>query len=176
VAVCHSFCLFFIFSNSNIQSSNHIHTIHSPRPLSISSSLVSSVGQTSLWCRAENRTRACLPASRRATNCATPHHRVGSHRAPTVIRVQKLNLAFPHGELGRPVGSTAGSHCAPTRIRVKKNESHIPMWRMKATCRFSSRISLRSYKNQSSEIESCLPTWRMRGNRQVQQNDLTMLL
>ncbi len=29
---------------------------------------------TSLWCRAENRTRACLAASRRATNWATPHH------------------------------------------------------------------------------------------------------
>ncbi len=72
VAVCHSFCLFFIFYNIQyIQSSNNTHTIHSPRPLSISSSLVSSVGQTSLWCRAENRTRACLPASRRAT---TPHH------------------------------------------------------------------------------------------------------
>ncbi len=52
VAVCHSFCLFFIFYNiPYIQSSNHIHTLHSPRPLSISSSLVSSVGQTSLWCR-----------------------------------------------------------------------------------------------------------------------------
>jgi hypothetical protein len=76
VAVCHSFCLFIIFFYciTYIQSSNHMHTIHSPRPLSISSSLDSSVGQTSLWCRAENRIRACLPASRRATNWATPHH------------------------------------------------------------------------------------------------------
>ncbi len=41
VAVCHSFCLFYIFYNIHtVQSSNHIHTIHSPRPLSISSSLV----------------------------------------------------------------------------------------------------------------------------------------
>ncbi len=41
---------------------------HSLGPLSISSSLESSVGGPSLWCRAENRTRACLTASRRATN------------------------------------------------------------------------------------------------------------
>jgi hypothetical protein len=60
--------VYFSYFITYIQSSNHIHTIHSPRPLSISSSLVSSVGQTSLWCRAENQTRACLPASRRATN------------------------------------------------------------------------------------------------------------
>ncbi len=41
VAVCHSFCLFFIIYNIHTeQSSNHIYTIHSPRPLSISSSLV----------------------------------------------------------------------------------------------------------------------------------------
>ncbi len=30
-------------------------------------------GKTSLWCRAENRTRACLTASRRSINWATPH-------------------------------------------------------------------------------------------------------
>ncbi len=47
--------------------------LQSPRPLSISSLHLCSVGKTSLWCRAENRTRACLPASRRATNWATPH-------------------------------------------------------------------------------------------------------
>ncbi len=52
--------------------SHHIHTVqyiypcHSPASLLISSSLVSSLGKTSLWCRAENRTRACLTASRRA--------------------------------------------------------------------------------------------------------------
>ncbi len=46
---------------------------HSPGPLSISSSLESSVGKASLWCRAENRTRACRTASRRANNWATPH-------------------------------------------------------------------------------------------------------
>ncbi len=31
-------------------------------------------GKTSLWCRAENQTRACLTASRRSSNWATPHH------------------------------------------------------------------------------------------------------
>ncbi len=71
VAECHSFCLFFIFYNLHtfIQSHSYntfIHR-HSLRPLSISSSLLCSVGKTSLWCRAENRTRACLTASRRAT-------------------------------------------------------------------------------------------------------------
>jgi hypothetical protein len=35
------FLFIFIFHNIHtVQSSNHIHTIHSPRPLSISSSLV----------------------------------------------------------------------------------------------------------------------------------------
>jgi len=59
---------------------DHIHTIHlsvaicrglSPSP----HRFISSVGRPSLWCRAENRTRACLTASRRATNWATPHHK-----------------------------------------------------------------------------------------------------
>ncbi len=78
VAGCHSFCLFFIFYNIHtiIQSHSYKTFIrrHWPGPLSISSSLVSSVGKSSQWCRAENRTRACLAASRRATNWATPHH------------------------------------------------------------------------------------------------------
>ncbi len=47
---------------------------HSLKPLSISSSPMCSVGKTSLWCRAENRIRACLTASRRAADWATPHH------------------------------------------------------------------------------------------------------
>ncbi len=46
---------------------------HSPRFLSISSSLVSTVGKTSLGCQAKNRTRACHTASRRNTNWARPH-------------------------------------------------------------------------------------------------------
>jgi hypothetical protein len=52
---------------------SYIHSItfirrHSLRFLSISSSLVSAVGKTSLGCRAENQTRACLTVSRRTTN------------------------------------------------------------------------------------------------------------
>jgi hypothetical protein len=38
------------------------------------------VGNASLWCRVENRTRACLTASRRATNWAMPP--ILSHAAP----------------------------------------------------------------------------------------------
>jgi hypothetical protein len=72
-----------------IHSFNHNTFIrsHSLKPLSISSSLVCSVGKTSLWCMAENRTRACLTASRLAANWATPHHNepcrtILSHAAP----------------------------------------------------------------------------------------------
>ncbi len=97
VAVFHSFCLFFIFY---IQSSNHIHSIHSPRPLSIPLLLVSSVGQTSLWCRAENELvqafqqadalliePRCTMLSHAAPWWATPHHTepchtIVSHPAP----------------------------------------------------------------------------------------------
>ncbi len=93
VAWCHSFCLFFIFYNIH----TYIHTITFipyiyPSAFTEASlhffiaSLLS--GGPSLWCRAENRTRACLPASRRATNCATPHHEL-CHAAP-------LNCATPH--------------------------------------------------------------------------------
>ncbi len=46
---------------------------HSLGPLSISSSLESSVGRPSPWFRAENQTWACLTASRRDTNWAAPH-------------------------------------------------------------------------------------------------------
>ncbi len=70
----------FIFHILYIHTFIHSHSYntfihrHSLGPLPISSSLVSSVGKTTLWCRAENRTRACLSASRRATNWATAHH------------------------------------------------------------------------------------------------------
>ncbi len=80
VAGCHSFYLFWFFI-TYIHSFNHntfIHR-HSLKPLSISSSLVCSVGETSLWGRAENRTRACLTASRRAANWATPPHGMVLH-------------------------------------------------------------------------------------------------
>ncbi len=67
----------YIYDIHTFISSHSYNTLvrrHSPRSLSISSSLWSSVRKTSLWCRAENRTRACLTASRRSTNWATPHH------------------------------------------------------------------------------------------------------
>ncbi len=60
---------------------------HSLRPVSISSSLVCSVGKTSLWCRTENRTRACLTARRRATNWATPHHYWATPHQITLLHV-----------------------------------------------------------------------------------------
>jgi hypothetical protein len=68
VAGCHSFCLFFIFFVTYIHSFIQSHSYntfihhHSLGPLSISSSLESSVGRSSLWCRAENRTRALQQA------------------------------------------------------------------------------------------------------------------
>ena len=50
-------------------------------------------GKTSLWCRAENRTRACLPASRRATNWATPHHHWATphHTEPRRTKIEYMN-------------------------------------------------------------------------------------
>ncbi len=70
VAGCHSFLFIFIFFITYRRSFNHntFIRLHLLKPLSISSSLVCSVGKTSLWCRAENRTWACLTASRRAAN------------------------------------------------------------------------------------------------------------
>ncbi len=65
----------YIFSITFIQYCTFIRR-HSLKFLSISSSLVSSVRKTSLGCRVENRTRACLTASRRTTNWATPHPNV----------------------------------------------------------------------------------------------------
>jgi hypothetical protein len=54
--------LLFYNTHTFIQSHSYNTFIcrNLPRPLSIYSSLVSSVGKTSLWYRAENRTRACL--------------------------------------------------------------------------------------------------------------------
>jgi hypothetical protein len=68
----HDFCLFVYFIVHTFIPS-HSYSSHSPKFLSIFSSLVSSVGKTSLGCRAENQTRACLTASRRTTNWANPH-------------------------------------------------------------------------------------------------------
>ncbi len=74
VAGCHSFCLFSYFL-TYMHSFNHSTFIcrHSLKPLSISSSLVCSVGKTSLWCRAKkNQTQACHTASRRELSHAAP--------------------------------------------------------------------------------------------------------
>ncbi len=92
----HSFLFIFIFFIKYIHSFNHNTFIrrHSLKPLSVSSSLVCSVGKTSLWCRAENRTRACLTASRRAANWTTPHHKL-NHAAP-------LNWTTPHHDWTTP--------------------------------------------------------------------------
>ncbi len=92
-------CLFFIFYNIHTFQSHSYNTFirrHLPRPLSISSSLESSVGKISLWCRAENRTWA-LPstASRRATNCAMPHHSE-PRRTITEPRCTILSHAAPY--------------------------------------------------------------------------------
>jgi hypothetical protein len=57
----------FFFHTYNTFTHSYIHE-HSPRLLSIPSSLISSVADTSLGCRVGNRTRARLSASRHATN------------------------------------------------------------------------------------------------------------
>jgi hypothetical protein len=61
--------LFFIYVrfSSPSYSYNTFIRRHSPRFLSLSSSLVRSVQKTFLGCRAENRTYACRTASRRTT-------------------------------------------------------------------------------------------------------------
>ncbi len=102
--VFHSLCvylwiksagIFIFFDNIHTFISYSYNTFihrHSLGPLSISSLLESLVGRPSLWCRAENRTRACLTASRRATNWATQHH--VSHAAPCEPR--RTIWATPH--------------------------------------------------------------------------------
>ncbi len=70
---CHTFYLFCLFRYMHSKSHSYNDTIHSS--ISIRRGLspfphctCAQWGKTSLWCRAENRTWACLPASRRATN------------------------------------------------------------------------------------------------------------
>ncbi len=119
--------IFHIFI-TYIHSFNHIHyntfiRRHSPGLLSISSSLVSSVGKTSMWSWAENRTRACLTASRRATNWAKPHHlshaasywATPHHTEPrcTILSHAAPFLATPHHpEPRRTILSHAAPFCA----------------------------------------------------------------
>ncbi len=64
--------LFWYFLVHTLHSYYTIIRRHSPRFLSISSSLVNSEGKTSLGCRAENRTRACLTVCRRHLSYAAP--------------------------------------------------------------------------------------------------------
>ncbi len=89
------FCLFWY-----IQSFHHIYSVHSavairrgssPSP----SSLVRSVGKTSLGCRAENRTRARLTASGRTTNWATPHHTELRRTLTELYAAPSLSYAAP---------------------------------------------------------------------------------
>ncbi len=129
--ICHSFCLFFIFYNIH----TYIHTITFiqyiyPSPFAEASlhffiaCLLS--GGTSLWCRAENRTRACLTASRRATNSATPHHANSATPHHTQPRRTILSHAAPysatphHTQPRRTILSHAApclSHAAPYSAR-----------------------------------------------------------
>jgi hypothetical protein len=70
VAVCHSFCIYFSLYNT-VETFIQSYILHS---LTFAEAhlhifiAVGSVGGTSLGCRAEIRTRACLTASQRATN------------------------------------------------------------------------------------------------------------
>ncbi len=90
VAVCHSFCLFLYFNIHTVQSSNHIHTIHSPRPFSISSSLVAQWERPP--CGAEPgielgpafQQADALPTEPRRT-IAEPRRTILSHAAPIEI-------------------------------------------------------------------------------------------
>ncbi len=147
MAGCHSFPLFlFIFHifityiHSFIQSHSYntfIHR-HSLRPLSISPLLVRSVGNTSLWCWAENWTRACLTASRRATNWATTHH----------------YWAMPHCKLACDLWSLFSplsplSSCTASTVPCTRTPSPV---RCTCTC---SQISLYSSLQRKSHL--CIP-------------------
>ncbi len=94
-------CLFWYFIvHTFIPSHSYSTSIrrHSPRFLSISSSLVSSVGKTSV---ADNRARACHTASRRTPNWATPH-------APcTELRCTQQSYAEPYWATPHPLSYAA---------------------------------------------------------------------
>jgi hypothetical protein len=104
VAWCHSFCLFNKFYSAYstlILSQSHISTFirhHLLRFLSISSSLVSSVGKTSVGWRAENRTR---PALRQA------------QALPAELRRTLLSYAAPYWAMPHPYWPTPH----PTELR-----------------------------------------------------------
>ncbi len=81
VALCHSFCVFLLFCYN---AYNHL-LIPFAEALHIFIA-AGSVGGTSLWCRAEIRTRACLTASQRTTNWAAMH--------PTILSGAALTFTF----------------------------------------------------------------------------------
>ncbi len=107
------FLFIFIFYNIHkVPSSNHIHTIHSPRPLSISSSLVAQWERPP--CGAEpgielgpgfQQADALPTEPRRTINWATPHH-LGQPG------VQKNEEWDSHGRL------ELGMHCNENPIYV----------------------------------------------------------
>jgi hypothetical protein len=87
--------VYFLYFMIYIHSFNHIHTIHLSVAIrrGISPYLHRWLAQweTSLWCRAEDRTRACLTASRCSANLATPHHEQRrTIRATPHYRLRKL--------------------------------------------------------------------------------------
>jgi hypothetical protein len=98
VAGCHSFCLFFIFYNIHAFILSHSYNTfirpHSPRPLSISSSLVSSVGKTYL----------CPVVPSQDSNWGLPYRKLTryqlSHSAPLAkprrTIINNLNLVQLH--------------------------------------------------------------------------------
>jgi hypothetical protein len=120
VVGCHSFCLFFIFYNIHTFIQSHSYTTfirrHSPGPLSIPPSHLSSVGKTSLWCRDENQTRAAENRTRvkprielgppenrtRATRESNSDHpRIELGPAENRTRaIRESNLGQPRIELG----------------------------------------------------------------------------
>ncbi len=106
--ICFTYIRTFIQSHSY---NTFIHR-HSLGPLSISSSLESSVGRPSLWCRAENRTRACL--TRYLLSHATPYWATQHHTEPrrTILSHATPYWATPHHtELLRTVRKMPSMHC-----------------------------------------------------------------
>ncbi len=104
MALCHFFWyLLFLTIIHTVQS--YIHSSFTIRRglsscILIASSL--SKRRTSIGCRAENWTRACLTASRRTTNWATPNPQLNhaapklSHAAPPTKPRQCYNVTMPN--------------------------------------------------------------------------------
>ncbi len=102
VAGCRSFLfIFHILWHTYIQSFTHNTFIrrHSPWPLSMYSSLVNSVGKTFLWCRAENRTRACRTASH-AAPCLEPRRTITETRR--TITETRRTISEPRRTITEP--------------------------------------------------------------------------